>query len=107
MVVVVSWASSGMPPAKYKSRRTARLQQSERSAFDAAVAARIFCCRISTADGDESIFTIIGLASFFTPKTGFLLLFFPFVTEEVSGDGQLPKLLLVVAISLSVSSRST
>ena len=79
IVVVVSWASSGMPPAKYKSRRTARLQLSERRAFDAAVAARIFCCRISTTDGDESIFTIMD-ASFFTPKTGFLY-FFPFVSE--------------------------
>ena len=98
IVVVVSWASSGMPPAKYKSRRTARLQLSERRAFDAAVAARIFCCRISTADGDESI--IIRAVSFLRPKTGFLFLFFPFVSEEISVDGELPKMPPNVGASL-------
>ena len=98
MVVVVKWASSGMPPAKYKSRRTARLQLSERRAFDAAVAARIFCCRISMADADESVVTSVDV-SFFLPKTGFVF-FFPFVSEEDSVDGELPKIPPVGAASL-------
>jgi len=98
MVVVVKWASSGMPPAKYKSRRTARLQLSERRAFDAAVAARIFCCRTSTADGDESVVKAVDV-SFFLPKTGFIF-FFLFVSEEDSGDGKLPKIPPVSVASL-------
>ena len=38
---------------------------------------------------------------------GFLFLFFPFVSEEISGDGELPKMPPAVGASLCMSNRST